>query len=100
MIVDGIDDEPLYEGDSFIVLAETDLVNIIKKSREQTLKLGKDVGIISYNDTPLKEILAEGITTISTDFNHMGRSIAQQILGEEDKIPIKNPFRFIVRKSL
>ncbi len=100
MIVDGIDDEPLYEGDSFIVLAETDLVNIIKKSREQCLKLGKDVGIISYNDTPLKEILAEGITTISTDFNHMGRSIAQQILGEEDKIPIKNPFRFIVRKSL
>lgn len=100
MIVDGIDDEPLYEGDSFIVLAETDLVNIIKKSREQSFKLGKDVGIISYNDTPLKEILAEGITTISTDFNHMGRSIAQQILGEEDKIPIKNPFRFIVRKSL
>lgn len=100
LIVDGIDDEPLYEGDSFIVLAETDLVNIIKKSREQCLKLGKDVGIISYNDTPLKEILAEGITTISTDFNHMGRSIANQILGEEDKIPIKNPFRFIVRKSL
>lgn len=100
LIVDGIDDEPLYEGDSFIVLAETDLVNIIKKSREQCLKLGKDVGIISYNDTPLKEILAEGITTISTDFNHMGTSIANQILGEEDKIPIKNPFRFIVRKSL
>lgn len=100
IIVDGIDDEPLYEGDSFIVLAETDLVNIIKKSREECLKLGKDIGIISYNDTPLKEILAEGITTISTDFNHMGRSIAQQILGEEDKIPIKNPFRFIVRKSL
>ncbi|MDI1321898.1 MAG: GntR family transcriptional regulator [Algoriphagus sp.] len=100
MIVDGIDDEPLYEGDSFIVLAETDLVNIIKKSREQLLKLGKDVGIISYNDTPLKEILAEGITTISTDFNHMGRSIANQILGDEDRIPIKNPFRFIVRKSL
>jgi len=100
MIVDGIDDEPLYEGDSFIVLAETDLVYIIKKSREQSLKLGKDVGIISYNDTPLKEILAEGITTISTDFNNMGRSIANQILGEEDKIPIKNPFRFIVRKSL
>jgi DNA-binding transcriptional regulator YhcF (GntR family) len=100
MIVDGIDHEPLYDGDSFIVLAETDLANIIKKSREQSLKLGKEIGIISYNDTPLKEILAEGITTISTDFNHMGKSIANQILGEEDKIPIKNPFRFIVRKSL
>ncbi len=100
LIVDGMDDEPLYEGDSFIVLAETDLVNIVKKTREQLLKLGQEIGLISYNETPLKEILAEGITTISTDFTHMGRSIAEQILGQEDKIPIKNPFRLIVRKSL
>lgn len=100
LILDGIDDEPLYEGDSFIVLAETDLANIVKKSREQCLILGKDIGIISYNETPLKEILAEGITTISTDFINMGKSIANQILGEEDKIPIKNPFKMIIRKSL
>lgn len=100
LILDGIDDEPLYEGDSFIVLAETDLANIVKKSREQCFILGKDIGIISYNETPLKEILAEGITTISTDFINMGKSIANQILGEEDKIPIKNPFKMIIRKSL
>jgi len=100
LILDGIDDEPLYEGDSFIVLAETDLANIVKKSREQCFILGKDIGIISYNETPLKEILAEGITTISTDFINMGKSIANQILGDEDKIPIKNPFKMIIRKSL
>ena len=101
LIVDGVDDdEPLDEGDCHIVLAESDLVNIVKKSREQLLKLGKDIGIISYNDTPLKEILADGITTISTDFQHMGKSIAEQILGTEDRIPIKNPFRMTLRKSL
>lgn len=100
LILDGIDDEPLYKGDSFIVLAETDLANIVKKSREQNLKLGQDVGVISYNETPLKEILADGITTISTDFVHMGRSIAEQILGKEDKIPIKNPFKLYLRKSI
>jgi len=100
LILDGIDEEPLYEGDSFIVLAETDLANIVKKSREQNLKLGQDVGIISYNETPLKEILADGITTISTDFHHMGKSIAEQILGKEDKIPIKNPFKLYLRKSI
>jgi DNA-binding LacI/PurR family transcriptional regulator len=75
-------------------------VNIVKKSREQLLKLGRDIGVISYNDTPLKEILAEGITTISTDFQSMGRTIAGQILGTEDRIPIKNPFRMTLRKSL
>lgn len=101
LIVDGIDDhEPLNQGDCYIVLSESDLVNIIKKSREQLLKLGKDVGVISYNETPLKEILADGITTISTDFIQMGKSIARQILGLEDRIPVKNPFKLTVRKSL
>ena len=100
LILDGIDDEQLYEGDSFIVMAETDLANIVKKSREQEFELGKEIGLISYNETPLKEILAEGITTISTDFVEMGKTIANQIMGEEDKIPLKNPFKMILRKSL
>ncbi|WP_332913348.1 substrate-binding domain-containing protein [Algoriphagus boritolerans] len=63
-------------------------------------KLGRDIGVISYNDTPLKEILADGITTISTDFHQMGKTIAEQILGTEDRIPIKNQFRMTLRKSL
>ena len=101
LIVDGIDDnEPLDQGDCYIVLSESDLVNIIKKSREQLLKLGKDVGIISYNETPLKEILSDGITTISTDFIHMGKSIARQILGLDQREPLKNPFKLTIRKSL
>ena len=101
LIVDGVDDdEPLDEGDCHIVLAESDLVNIVKKSREQLLKLGREIGVISYNDTPLKEILADGITTISTDFQSMGKTIAEQIMGTEDRIPIKNPFRMTMRKSL
>lgn len=101
LIVDGFDDdEPLEEGDTYIVLAESDLVNIVKKAREHAFSLGQDIGLISYNDTPLKEILADGITTISTDFQHMGQLIANQILGYEDKIPLKNPFRMTIRKSL
>ncbi len=101
LIVDGVEDEePLVTGDCYVVLAESDLVNLIKKSREQLLKLGKELGIISYNDTPLKEILAQGITTISTDFEQMGKTIANQILGIDERIPVKNPFRMTLRKSL
>ena len=36
------------------------------------LVIGKQVGIISYNETPLKKIILNGITTISTDFEAMG----------------------------
>ena len=101
LIVDGVDDdEPLVTGDCYVVLAESDLVNLLKKSRDQLLKLGKELGIISYNDTPLKEILSQGITTISTDFEQMGKTIANQILGIDDRTPVKNPFRMILRKSL
>lgn len=100
VILDGIDAEPLYEGDVYITLAETDLVNVVKKSREQGLELGKAVGLISYNDTPLKEILADGITTISTDFEHMGKRIAELILGKSTEKVSKNPFKMTVRKTL
>jgi DNA-binding LacI/PurR family transcriptional regulator len=75
-------------------------VNVVKKSREQGLELGKAVGLISYNDTPLKEILADGITTISTDFEHMGKRIAELILGKTTEKVSKNPFKMTVRKTL
>ncbi len=44
------------------------------------LELGQQVGVISYNETPLKKIISNGITTISTDFKEMGVMAARQIL--------------------
>ncbi len=63
------------------------------------LKIGKDVGIISYNETPLKEILLDGITVITTDHGFMGETAARLILNDSVE-KIKNPFSFIRRKSL
>jgi len=63
------------------------------------LTVGKDIGIISYNETPLKEILLDGITTISTDHDQMGRTAAG-LINENKHAIIKNPFTLIRRKSL
>lgn len=98
-IIDGIDEDPLLEKNAYVVLEETDLVELIKKSRAQNLVLGKDIGIISYNDTPLKEILADGITVISTDHEKMGETAAFMILNKK-KGKIRNPFTLIRRNSL
>ena len=68
------------KGDAFIVIEETDLSSLIKNCRTNGLKIGKDVGIISYNETPLKEVLLDGITVISTDHEKMGESAARLIL--------------------
>ncbi|MEO1054972.1 MAG: GntR family transcriptional regulator [Bacteroidota bacterium] len=87
------------KGEAFIVIEDSDLVNLVKRARTNQWEIGKDIGIISYNETPLKEVLAEGITVISTDFEKMGRSVANMIL-ERKFGKIENPFSFIPRKSL
>ena len=91
--------DPIGEKEAYVVIEETDLVNLIKNCRSAKLKLGRDVGIISYNDTPLKEILSDGISVISTDHAKMGETAAMLIL-ENKKEKIKNPFTLILRKSL
>lgn len=97
-IIDELYDEIiLKEGDLFITIEESDLVNLVKQIRDSSLELGKDIGVISYNDTPLKELL--GITVISTSFKAMGERAAHMILNKE-KGQVKNPFDFIDRQSL
>jgi DNA-binding transcriptional regulator YhcF (GntR family) len=86
-------------GIAYLIIADVLLVEMIKLCRQKGLAVGSDIGIISYNDTPLKEILEGGITTISTDFRQMGVNAAEQILtGRKEKI--NNPARLIVRQSL
>lgn len=98
--IDGLDpDTEVKAGDAYIVIEETDLAGLIRICRRNGLQIGRDVGIISYNETPLKEILLEGITVISTDHECMGRTAAGLILEKKNE-RIKNPFTLIRRKSL
>lgn len=81
-----------------IDLYDRDLVEIIKLVRKKEWKLGNQIGVVSYNDTPTKEILDGGITVISTDFKKMGEDAAIMIL--ENKFEHKpNKSKFIVRNS-
>lgn len=83
----------------FIVIEEGDLVEIIKKATAKNLKLGKTFGLITYNDTPFKEILAGGISVLSTDFKKMGETMAEMVMTHSRK-KVKNPFHFIIRGSI
>jgi DNA-binding LacI/PurR family transcriptional regulator len=87
----------IKRGDLFITIEESDLVNLVKRAKEDEFILGKDIGIISYNDTALKDLL--GITVISTDFKIMGETTADMILNHK-KGSIKVPFNLIERDSL
>ncbi len=81
----------------FIVIDETDLVFLVKQTRKKNLVLGKEIGVISYNETPLKNLL--GITVMCTDFKQMGKLVAEMIL-QNKKGKFKNNFTFIDRNSV
>ncbi|MFM1933326.1 MAG: hypothetical protein RL360_206 [Bacteroidota bacterium] len=99
IIPDLDDDYELQTNQAYIVFREYDLIKMINWTTKNKLKPGKDIGIISYDDTPLKEIIAEGISVISNDFSKMGERAAQMIINRE-KGRESNEFYFIDRGSL
>jgi DNA-binding transcriptional regulator YhcF (GntR family) len=98
-VVHSIEAEPISEGEVFINLMEDDLVTLVERILSLQLKVGKQVGIISYNETPLKKIILDGITTISCDFRRMGEMAAQLIL-DGSKQQQEVPFHLTLRSSL
>ena len=98
-VVYDVEQLTIQPGHAYINLMEEDLVTIVKKTKGTRYQVGKDVGILSYNETPLKEILLDGITVMSTDFDRMGRTAADLIRTNECR-HLENPFRLILRNSL
>ena len=90
--------ENILKGDSFLIIDDDDLVRLVEIANRRGLIIGEDIGIISYNDTPLKKVVGKGISVISTDFKKMGETIAGLILNNEQAC-IQNPCRFIDRGS-
>ncbi len=86
-------------GSVYFVIRDADLVQIIKSCRQKKLKLGKDVGVLSYNDTPMKQVVGGGISVISTDFEQMGR-MAAEFIKNKRHIKIILPTFLTLRDSL
>ena len=63
-VINSISKEAIEKGTAYISLMEDDLVTLIEKIKDSKLKMGKDIGVISYNETPLKKLILQGITTL------------------------------------
>lgn len=97
--IESVENRKIERGDLFMLVRDRDLVDVLKQADCQKFIPGKDFGIISYNDTPLKEILAGGITTLSTDFKQMGETMAN-LINKKTIETIENPWNLNIRKSL
>ncbi len=63
----------------YFVISDSDLWLLLKDCKNRDFRIGKDVGVLSFNDHIVKELISGGITTISTDFKQMAVTTAQNI---------------------
>lgn len=98
-VINDVSDTQITEGEAYINLLEDDLVMLIERIQLSNLKIGEQVGIISYNEAPIKRVILNGITTISTDFARMGNLAANLIL-KNSREHIDVPFHLTLRDSL
>ncbi len=89
----------LEKGDLYLLVSDRTLARFLDQSDQKKLLPGKDVGVISYNETPMKKYVKDGITVISTDFELMGRKAAEFVVNGE-AIIMQIPTSLKVRSSL
>ena len=90
---------PIKPGTIYLTPEDREIVTILSSAQHQGLTAGVDFGLVSYNDTVLKEIIAGGLTTITTDFIEMGRTVVELMRDKEIRT-IHNPCHLILRKTL
>lgn len=98
-IITEFNEKEIHKKELYIVPNDRDLVKIVEQAKVQNLKLGTDFGLISYNDTPLKKIAENGITTISTNFTQMGKLLAEMVI-KNKQMQIENESSLIIRNTL
>lgn len=97
-LLNDLSDAKVKVNQLFIIVDDKDLVQIVKSCKKQKFIVGKDIGIISYNDSPFKEVILDGISTISTDFCQMGATVIDLIFNNKT-LHLENPTKLIHRNS-
>ncbi len=89
----------IKKGTAYITIGDIDLWTLLKDTELLKLELGVDVGILSTNDSPVKEIICGGITTYHADFDSMADK-AVQFVKTREVIQEILPVSISRRKSL
>ncbi len=96
-----ISPEKIQKNELFLILnsqLDNELIQLIKIAKNKGCSIGEDVGIISYNESPINEIILDGLTVLSTDFMQMGKTAAEMISSKSFR-KIKCDFKLIRRET-
>ena len=97
----GVSDKIIRPHEVYLMLNsqhDTGLLDISRSAARLGMKVGEDISVISYNDSPINEIILNGLTSVSTDFEQMGETAAQMIL-DRSLSKIRCDFRLIRRST-
>ena len=100
-LITSVTPETISKGVVYLLLNSSLYFGLIELSRSANAKgymIGRDISIISYNESPISEILLGGLTTVSTDFAQMGHLVGQMILNKS-MTKIRCDFNMIRRAS-
>lgn len=84
---------------AYISVSDRILGQFLEQCQEKNLEPGKDVGFLSYNETPMKKFIYTGISVVSTDFKALGLKSAEFITKDEP-IQLYIPTSLTIRESL
>ena len=84
---------------AYISVSDRILGQFLEQCQEKNLEPGKDVGFLSYNETPMKKFIYKGISVVSTDFKELGDKSAEFITKDEP-IQVYIPTSLTIRESL
>ena len=89
----------IEKGIAYISVSDRILGHFLEQCKEKELEPGKEVGFLSYNETPMKKFIYKGISVVSTDFKELGTKAAAFITHDE-VMQCYIPTNLIVRESL
>ena len=99
-ILDDFSEAYLEKGAFFMVMDDNHLVDILLSAKDKGLKVKDDFGVISYNDSPIKKVVADGAAVISIDFYNLGKMLAQQLQDWNPNLREVVPTYFIRRGTV
>lgn len=97
-----IDEEEQFKirkGGLYLLVSDRTLANFLDQCAEKGFEPGNEVGVISYNETPMKKYVKNGITVISTDFKLMGQKAAE-FVSSSKPLKLEVPTELKIRGSL
>lgn len=96
-----IDTGKIQKQEVYLILnsqLDYELIELVRAAKMKGCTIGKDIGIISYNESPINEIILDGLSVFSTDFQQMGELTAKMVM-EKTMKKIRCNFRLIRRNT-